>query len=114
MSNQSVVKSVNQSIDIYRFQFQAKFFQTSCRWNFEAEEALEGQENNKIYGYIDGRRDKNTEGLLYLGMVKLPEDLKESYVSFCKSWFCMKINLSLKLIYEDQDGNKKRYDVVGD
>ena len=45
----------------------------------------EMQGSEQIYGYVDGHRDKNADGLLYLGMIKLPEDLKESYKLFCKS-----------------------------
>jgi len=43
-------------------------------------------ENGKVFGYIDGRRDKNTDGLLHLGMIKLPDELKETYKIFCKRY----------------------------
>ena len=56
--------------------------------NADATSNVDGEpENGKVYGYIDGRRDKNTDGLLYLGMIKLPEQLKESYKLFCKSMY---------------------------
>ena len=84
---------------------QAKYFHSTSYLEDITEEALpngkndenyvdEKLEKGKVYGYTDGQRDKSTEGLLYLGMIKLPEQLKETYKVFCRSNYSVGLSYS--------------------
>ena len=50
-------------------------------------ESYENGQPAQQYAYEDGKRDQGTPGLLYMNTIKMPQDLKDSYVAFCRSEF---------------------------
>ena len=55
-------------------------------------ESHENDQPTQQYAYEDGKRDHGTPGLLYMNTIKMPQDLKDSYVAFCRSEFSFHLN----------------------
>lgn len=87
--------------------YKEKFVHTSSTFKVKQEDpnnsediaAAENEESSndndtpvQQYGYEDGKRDHGTPGLLYMNTIKMPQDLKNSYVAFCRSELSFYLN----------------------